>query len=722
MNVSVIINTLNRDYWLKRVLESLMLQTYDDFEIVVVNGPSIDDTDRILQPYKSAIKVEKCDVPNISVSRNIGIKAAAGEIIIFIDDDAVPMGKHWIEHYVKAFENNPKLGCIGGKVYDGRGYLQFDSGYVDIWGHPFCVPSHESSKSASRKFKYAQGCNCAFLRKAVVEAGGFDEYIEYYLDESDVAVRLAKNGYEISHHPLANVYHEGARGPGQKSRFLDYFKVVVKNQVYFGYKSSEGESCYDLNTRKHSVLKEANEFKNSLKTMTKAGEITKEEYMQYLMIWEKAVKIGEHDGLYSKRKIRFDLDCTSDFKKINRESFEKQLAVCFLLHEPPHSNGGLTKYTKELIQGLAKLGVSVHVIYCGDENVEYMELGVCYYSIKPFHLPVRKLDNYPMCSSLLKYSYNAYKKILMLIEMYGIKIVESPLWNYMGLISAEFLSIPVVTRLQTPAKVVGDVHQYSINDDHLLYYEFERRLVGKSVGIIAISECISRTIEEAYEVDFKGKLYKNYLGIDDVKFKEAEGDRNKIIVFFIGRLERRKGIANLFDVIPNVLKKHENVEFRFAGTVTHDVLLGMTFVDYFQKKYRKYQANVVFLGEISDEEKESELAGCDIFAAPSIYESFGIIYIEAMRHAKPVVGCNAGGVPEVVLDGETGLLCEPNNSAELEKALLALIENKPMREKMGKEGYRRFKDMFTQEKMAKGALEIYKKVINGYSTNLKGCS
>jgi len=384
---------------------------------------------------------------------------------------------------------------------------------------------------------------------------------------------------------------------------------------------------------------------------------------------------------------------------------------------PSHiqNNGGISKYTIELAYGLFNLGVNVHIVYCGDKNADYMTDGINYYSVLPLPLFVDTLGPYPACNNVLKFSYRAYKKILTLIEMYNIHIIETPLWDFSGLICAECLNVPVVTRLETPSKIVDDVHKHNITNDNLLFYEFEKRLMEKSSGIIAISDCITKTITDAYNVEFGDKLYKNYLGIDDIEFEDIKHKDDKTIIFFIGRLERRKGIANLFEVIPNILAKHKNVEFRLAGANVHDKKLGTTFQKYFQKKYKRLRKNVFFLGEISDEQKEQELEICDIFISPSLYESFGIIFLEAMRHKKPVIGCKTGGMQEVIAHGITGLLCEPDNSHDLGEALLMLIEDTTMRENMGKKGYERFKEMFTRDKMAQGTLNIYRELIKNES-------
>jgi glycosyltransferase involved in cell wall biosynthesis len=364
----------------------------------------------------------------------------------------------------------------------------------------------------------------------------------------------------------------------------------------------------------------------------------------------------------------------------------------------------------ELAKGFVRLNANVHIVYCDKKNIDYLKDGINYHSISPQHLSINILESFPNCNNLLNLSYSTYLKILALIKMYNIQIIETPLWDFNGLLCAEFLDIPVITRLQTPAKIVNKVHENEETDDNLLNYEFEKRLLKKSSGIISISNCIETTISNSYNIIFNN-ISLNYLGIDDLEFSSVKRGNDKLIIFFIGRLERRKGIANIIEVIPNILSKYNDVEFRLAGADVHDKILRTTFKKYFKKKYKHLLNKVSFLGVISDEQKEQELEKCDIFISPSLYESFGIIFIEAMRHKKPVIGCNIGGIPEVVDNGITGLLCKPDNSNDLEKALCTLIEDKEKRETMGQKGYKRFREMFTSKKMCQDALEIYKKVI-----------
>ena len=88
--VSVVISTYNRALGLRTVLEGLRHQTYEDFEVVVVNGPSTDGTTAVLAEYGDRIRTGECREQSLTRSRNVGISIGSGDVVAFIDDDAIP--------------------------------------------------------------------------------------------------------------------------------------------------------------------------------------------------------------------------------------------------------------------------------------------------------------------------------------------------------------------------------------------------------------------------------------------------------------------------------------------------------------------------------------------------------------------------------------------------------------------------------------------------------
>ena len=129
----------------------------------------------------------------------------------------------------------------------------------------------------------------------------------------------------------------------------------------------------------------------------------------------------------------------------------------------------------------------------------------------------------------------------------------------------------------------------------------------------------------------------------------------------------------------------------------------------------KFSKNFEFFDYV-DESKLRELySKCTIFVAPSIYESFGIIFLEAMRESKPVIGTRTGGIPEIIIDGENGFLIKPNDFKLLSEKLEFLLDNPKERIRLGNNGREKLEKTFSTDSFVNHTLEIYKKVISSYN-------
>jgi glycogen(starch) synthase len=237
--VSVVINTCDRGAYLADTLEGLKQQTYDNFEVIVVNGPSMDNTEEVVLRYN----VRYYRAPyNISVSRNVGVRHAAGDIIAFIDDDAVPEPR-WLEDLVVPYED-PAVGAAGGLVYnhDGSAY-QFCYGVIDKWGYATMNSEkpYDHNEPRADFYNINIGTNASFRRQPLIEIGGFDEEIEYYHDESDVCVRMINRGFKVAQLGNAYVHHKMAPSSRRDSaRMVTVWDAVVKNTIYFGVTHTAG--------------------------------------------------------------------------------------------------------------------------------------------------------------------------------------------------------------------------------------------------------------------------------------------------------------------------------------------------------------------------------------------------------------------------------------------------------------------------------------------------
>jgi glycosyltransferase involved in cell wall biosynthesis len=100
-----------------------------------------------------------------------------------------------------------------------------------------------------------------------------------------------------------------------------------------------------------------------------------------------------------------------------------------------------------------------------------------------------------------------------------------------------------------------------------------------------------------------------------------------------------------------------------------------------------------------------------VFVAPSLYESFGLVFLEAMNYARPVVGCRSGGPEDIILDRETGLLVPPQDPRALADALVRLVRSPEERADLGSAGRRRLLDRYSHTSMAEGFVDAYRTVL-----------
>jgi len=115
LSFSVIVNTVDRAGPLHTLLQSLEQQSYPNFEVVVVVGPTHDNTMEVLSEYVGRIRLLRCPTANLCQSRNLGLLTARGDIVAFIDDDAVPC-KRWLEQFAHIYKDE-SIEATGGAVW-----------------------------------------------------------------------------------------------------------------------------------------------------------------------------------------------------------------------------------------------------------------------------------------------------------------------------------------------------------------------------------------------------------------------------------------------------------------------------------------------------------------------------------------------------------------------------------------------------------------------------
>ncbi len=429
-------------------------------------------------------------------------------------------------------------------------------------------------------------------------------------------------------------------------------------------------------------------------------------------------KLGKQENLY-KNVLRYDA--------LKTKNKNYMLNVCLVSREYPSETGwgGIGRYTYLTACGLAKEGHNVHVIAqtFKDDEYDYIQDGVHVHRIKhPEIFKVKK--GFPEFGRRLEYSWRVYKKILELIKKYSIQIIEGPNFSAECFVYSLFKKTPLVTRVHTPYQEVIRNFNWKMTPDRRLGCFLEDELIRRSDSITCSTDIYAAKVKKKYKLKSE-KLSVISLGIEIPKTvirKEhtLEFTRDKKVLF-LGRLEKRKGIHILMQAIPQILKEIPNVSFTIIGRDAFFQENESSFqspanknfkTEFWDKLPPNAKDRVHLLGNASSETLDEHYRSCDLFVAPSLHETFGYVYLEAMSYGVPVIGCKVGGVPEVIKDKGVGILIEPDDSKALAEAIIDVLKGK-ISFKDEKEIIEYLKDNFCLDKTITATISYYEKLIQG---------
>lgn len=190
-----------------------------------------------------------------------------------------------------------------------------------------------------------------------------------------------------------------------------------------------------------------------------------------------------------------------------------------------------------------------------------------------------------------------------------------------------------------------------------------------------------------------------------IKNQYQIGDRDPVVLY-LGRLAPYKGVQFLIEAAPKILIEFPRTKFIVSGSTRYDTLNLLKLV--YELDVRK---SIIFTGYIQDEDVPDLYAACDVFCYPSLWEGFGLPPVEAQACGKPVVAFNTCALPEVIKNKQTGLLVQPENSQALANAIISMLHDDERRHKMGMEGRKRVRRLFSWDDAAEKTLKIYREVM-----------
>ncbi len=402
---------------------------------------------------------------------------------------------------------------------------------------------------------------------------------------------------------------------------------------------------------------------------------------------------------------------------------DDRLHLCLVSQDyPPRPLGGIGRFVHTLATGLAAAGHVVRVVTKGESHTRVdLEDGVWVHRIVPVSHPAPESLDVP--PPIWDHAATVLDELRRIDRIRPIDVVQAPNWDAEGLAVLLDGTLRCLVGLYTPMKTVQRIDPRLAADPMASRIaECERFCYLHADGLLADSAAVVEEIEAEYGIGLPTeRLEVVHLGLPD-RAGEVAGARSggggggegsgELTILFVGRLEKRKGVDTLLACLPAVLDRFPGVSVVLAGRDDLPGDGGRSYRGAFEASPdgRRLAGRVRFLGTVPDEQLVGLYATCDIFVAPSRYESFGLILLEAMMFAKPVVGCDVGGVGEIVGHRDSGLLVPPGDVDALGAALAELCDSADLRHRLGTRARTVYEERFTVARMVRRTNEFYDRV------------
>jgi 1,4-alpha-glucan branching enzyme len=392
----------------------------------------------------------------------------------------------------------------------------------------------------------------------------------------------------------------------------------------------------------------------------------------------------------------------------NRNSSCNGLKILMLTWEfPPFIVGGLARHVFDLTKELSKTGHEVYVLTTFIEGQPaYEQLnGVHVFRVKGLR---SNADNF--FQWVFSLNLALAEQGMKLSRVLDFDVIHAHDW-LVGPASLQLrkeLNIPLIATIHATEHGRNDgIHTPLQKEIHLK----ESELVNGADGIIVCSEYMKHEVIRVFETEPR-KIFVVPNGVDP-EMLMIEKEENKVLknlikesdrlILSMGRIVREKGFETLIESAPKILQYHPSVKFIIAGQ-------GPMLEQYKKMVYtKKLESAVYFIGFVGDADRNELLKKSEIFVIPSLYEPFGIVTLEAMVCAKPVVASFTGGLKEILEHNKTGLLMNPGDSHSLAEHVNFLLQHPDIAERIGKEAQKTVLTKYRWENIAKETVFIFRK-------------
>ncbi len=322
------------------------------------------------------------------------------------------------------------------------------------------------------------------------------------------------------------------------------------------------------------------------------------------------------------------------------------------------------------------------------------DLGFGYYIIRNFSFLTKLKSKY----------FNSVKSLIDLIEIFFIFLKERPKLVVVSTGSpASFLSLILL-----PSKFIYTLRSYPVNGSKFsLKSIFLNMLLGKGKRIVTVSDFARKNIIKHWNIEKKQEYINFIYNSSDKTIPEVYEyqKNNKNLILTIGHLRWYKNPELWFYTATKVLNNLDLKEIKFVWIGDGELF------DTYDKKIKELKLNniecVGYKNNIEEYLKKTL-----IYFQPSLVESHGLSVLDAMRHGIPCVVSNIGGLPESVINNETGFVIDVKDKDEFAKKIILLLKDAELREKFGKAGLERYKNNFSYEIWENKIVNLHNEMLN----------
>ncbi len=205
--ITVIITVHNGENFIRKCLDSILSLNYSNYEIIVVNDGSTDNTGKILLDYKDRIKIIETKVVGPSKARNLAVEQSRGEYVAFTDADCI-VSKNWLDELLSGFKEKQLKSVVGvgGDQLSPEDETEFGKIINDFMHSIGMVDYVKNNKQEINFTQHNPSCNVMYKKEIFVQMKGFREGL-WPGEDVELDYRIIKSGYKLVFNPNAVVYH-----------------------------------------------------------------------------------------------------------------------------------------------------------------------------------------------------------------------------------------------------------------------------------------------------------------------------------------------------------------------------------------------------------------------------------------------------------------------------------------------------------------------------------